>query len=164
MRKKGRDMARMSISLPDNLKARMDEAGDQNWSALAQRAFDDEIQRLEWRRKQLEEINMDEVVERLRESKSSWLKRGREIGFEEGVSWAKAQATYAELKTVAEFDLDPDGTGLGFALASQLFGGPDEAEWYQVEDWWDKNIPDDARVIGFQEGAASIWEQVKDSI
>lgn len=37
-------MARMTVYIPDELKARMDEAGpDSNWSEIAQRAFEASI-------------------------------------------------------------------------------------------------------------------------
>ncbi len=169
-------MARMSISLRDDLKARMDAAGDQNWSAVAQRAFTEEIQRLEWRRKQIEEISMEDVAERLRESKSAAMEKHHDDGFAEGVVWAKRAADYAELETVAEWDAgdweEADEEALAWDFARELigednFGGRNDVNdfWERIDaDRWRRDTPSNGYVAGFAEGAVSVWEEVKDNI
>ncbi|MDP6951334.1 MAG: hypothetical protein QGF53_01110 [Alphaproteobacteria bacterium] len=153
----------MSISLPDEMKAEMDEMGDRNWSGLAQRAFADEIARVEWRRKQIEEIDMDEVIERLRESKAAGDKSSEQDGFKQGVQWAKAQAPYEELKRVAECGgpVYWPSTDMAWILAG-IAVGDDKLEREGVEEWWCGELPSDGFVIGFYEGASSVWAEVVD--
>ncbi len=49
-------MPRVSIYVPGEMKARMDEAGDRaNWSGIAQRAFETELHHLEAVKDQVDE-------------------------------------------------------------------------------------------------------------
>ena len=90
----------MKTLVPDDLKARMDEAGQAvNWSVIAQQAFREVILNLAVRR---ETATMGDAVERLRASKQSYVESERESGLEVGEEWATEDATYSELLRIAK--------------------------------------------------------------
>ena len=93
-------MARVSIYVTDELKARMDKAGDLNWSAAAQRAFEIELSLARWKMVENEEAM---VIERLRASKHREDEADRNAGREAGQEWARTAAEYGELKRVATY-------------------------------------------------------------
>src|SRR5271166_4530430 len=99
-----RMMPRITLYVPNDLKAGMDEAGEAlNWSALAQRAFREAILNRSVRRSPKD---MTSVVERLRASKERIEARDHEAGQAQGREWAETAAEYDELKRVAESDID----------------------------------------------------------
>lgn len=91
-------MARVNLSVPDQLKSDMD-GFDLNWSAIAQEAFSNQIaiQRLKERN-----MHTEAGIERLRASKVSNTERTRAEGSRLGKEWALQHATYDELQRVAE--------------------------------------------------------------
>lgn len=61
-------MARINLSIPDDLRARMDPLEKRfNWSEVAAAAFEREIAKATF-----DEENMDLVIERLKASKSDY--------------------------------------------------------------------------------------------
>src|SRR5271169_5834626 len=105
-------MPRVTIYVPDDLKVRMDVAGEAvNWSAVAQRAFLEAILNQAVRK---EQRDMNSVVERLRASKQRFESMDREHGHHRGRQWAEQTADYMELKRIANvepsyFDFNLDG-------------------------------------------------------
>ena len=86
----------MNISIPDELKARMDGA-DVNWSAVAAAGFDKRLREIE----KTEVNQMDEkVINRLRESKAEYEKEMTEWGKELGQRWAESRAEYSDFVTL----------------------------------------------------------------
>ncbi len=96
-------MPKISIYVPDEMKARMDETDDRaNWSAIAQRAFGVELNHIE----AVKEIEtMNDVIERLRESKQSSDESDQNVGRRQGQIWAKKYAAYDELRRLDGLDL-----------------------------------------------------------
>jgi hypothetical protein len=156
-------MARMSIYLPDDLKAKMDDVEAVNWSGIAQGAFESELRY----HPKLTENRMSALVERLRRSKEEFNGTAEEQGFNAGRHWAETRATYAELKSIAEkFDEnteDPDEFAFR-SLPSILPGGWDENETF----WEDIASPgvelSSPYMFGFARGAVSVWEEVSDEL
>src|SRR5262245_47766624 len=102
---------RTTISIPLDLKARMDAAGEQvNWSAVAARAFEEKLAELA-SRKSAKERTMADVVQRLRASKLKGQDRRYKAGHDAGERWAKNLASAEELERLADFldtlDCDP---------------------------------------------------------
>ena len=177
-------MPRVSIYVPDELKARMDEAGDRaNWSGIAQRAFETEIHHLE----AVKEIkSMSDVIERLRASKEKSSASHESDGRAFGQKWAKHFAEYDHLRRVAKltewelnegFENDPAGPALG-RVVQAIVGDEDEArstvrdrfrlaEVFGIEE-------DEANtegglltlewLSGFVAGAQEVWDEIEDEI
>ena len=94
-------MARINISIKDELKARMDKHPGFNWSEIASEAFNNQILKQET---SMETKNMTDAISRLKASKELFNQGLKTIGYEEGHSWAMAEAEYEELKRLYEWN------------------------------------------------------------
>lgn len=156
-------MARVSLYIPDELKARMDAVGDEtvNWSEVARPAIVAELTMIEHRRGG----TMQTAIERLRASKAKSQERDEAAGKENGRKWAEDEAEYEELLRISEIQsgnspdayealrtaVDPDGGLADDDFNRSLFG--DERP----------NLSD-AYVEAFIEGAQEFFEEVKDQL
>lgn len=170
-------MARTTISIPDDLKKRMDKVREEiNWSAIAAQAFELKLGELAERRK---EKTMDTVVERLRASKIKRVSQVQKEGYALGADWAKDQAEFDELERVASIDVGAYFVGIPMApyssadwLAFEILGtGEDDRDHTVSRDFWDSAIGDlDKRLesedflSGFCNGAADIYRRVADQV
>ncbi|MEM1111511.1 MAG: hypothetical protein AAGI11_06355 [Pseudomonadota bacterium] len=108
-------MARTTISIPDQLKARMDTVkAPPNWSGIAARAFERELDRIE-SVELFKEEGMSETTQRLEASRQKHLAESGETMEEKGrrlgMIWAEKHAEYSELKNLSDSnEVDPDGT------------------------------------------------------
>jgi hypothetical protein len=151
-------MARVSIYVPDDLKARMDGIGQAaNWSEVVRPAILSEVANHEHRKG----ANMTTVVERLRASKEKYLKEAEKYGLEAGRRWASDTAEYNELVQVANYwessRWDVDLGGL-----RQLI---DPNEDLTTEEFYDlvgcKGFEEsDEFAEGFAHGAQEVFEEV----
>jgi hypothetical protein len=160
-------MARVSIYVPDELKTRMDAAGDLNWSAAAQRAFEFEINSQRWK---METDVIEKTAARLRASKLEEEGQLKNEGREAGREWAQDDADYRALKTVAEYEWTDDPDLYGFTLCTLILDeeGPSHLE---VKEFWETLLgdprgrePDAAWVDGFIDGAKEVWDEVAEKI
>ena len=159
-------MARMSISLPDDLKSRMDAHTHENWSAVAQEAFMARIERLE----PVDTSTIDGIVERLKGTMQDDEKALREEGFAAGKNWAAYRATYRQVRRVAETHLN-EGEWEFQNLAQGAIG-----DLLNAEEVLDRLFCIDLRerclgaweldmlAAGFGEGVAAVWEEVQDRL
>lgn len=155
-------MPRITLYVPDELKARMDEAGDGlNWSAVTQRAIREAIAINQVKRNP---DNMTNVIERLRASKERLENANAASGKDCGATWAKSAAEYDELSRISEA-VSIDSIGL-----DDLKRLIDPEHHMDAHDWkafWEKHgdgQPDDAFAQGFAEGAAAVFDEVADQI
>jgi hypothetical protein len=154
------DMPTLNVYVPDDLKKRMDKAGDRvNWSAAAQEAFQHELAKDATRQKG---PKMNEVAERLKQSKQQTVKRWHERGFAAGRDWAQRHAEYEQLVELEDFPDFKTATRLLHAWDREerivlwaLLGLPVEAQ--------SSTIPDEM-VEGFVEGALEVFNEVKDQL
>jgi hypothetical protein len=154
----------MKTLVPDDLKARMDEAGQAvNWSVIAQQAFREVILNLAVRR---ETATMDDAVERLRASKQSSVETERESGLEVGEEWATEDATYSELlriaKAVEEARREIDVQTLQDLIDPEH--KMDAGDW--VRFWEDRGFsgdsePSDVWVRAFADGTARLFPKAR---
>jgi hypothetical protein len=163
-------MAKVTIYVPDELKARMEAAEHLNWSAAAQRAFEVELNLARWKMVENEE---EKVIERLRASKAREDETDRNYGRRCGQKWARNAAEYGELKRVATFqhwNETPEEDCAG-TLVRLIMGVDDIREidrsdkrdlWQQLHDG--ENEPDPAWIDGFVEGATEVWDEVADKV
>jgi hypothetical protein len=160
-------MPRVTLYVPDELKARMDGAGEaMNWSAVAQRAFREAISTHHVRK---DDSDMENVIERLRASKQRFEARQLESGKEIGRKWAKMEAEYHELAALAEFDVDiyPDNTKIDPELLANVIDpdGENPREWEEFwEDHYGVDTPSDAFLRGFIEGATEVFKEIADQL
>jgi hypothetical protein len=177
---------RTTITIPPDVKARMEAAGDAvNWSAVAAAAFRAKLLELDSKK---EVGTMSDVIERLRASKKKRCDELYQQGRKAGESWAKQSAEAHELMRLAEGPPDSsrytwDGwlgvydNGLNRGVATGLYGditGQDqrdvdrhsaEAFWEQaVGDRGAERIADHSFALGFIEGATAVWETVADKL
>src|SRR2546423_1045044 len=91
---------RMNISIPRDLKERMDQVGQPvNWSQTAAHAFEAKLLGLA---AQKETKTMDEVIERLKAAAVLEEKEEYQAGLEAGRAWAREDASPKELRRLAD--------------------------------------------------------------
>ncbi len=166
---------RTTISVPSDLKTRMEEAGDSiNWSAVACRAFEQTLAEITKRK---EIANMNEVVARLRASKRSLQSDRSKAGFAQGKAWAENYAEAVELERLEKqihaqehtsFDWNnaySSGENFAFVIAPEDDGDREVAErFWSVFDRGPELSGDPGFVNGFAEGAMEVWDRVKDEL
>lgn len=183
-------MTRMSISISEALKERMDRLeGLINWSGVARHAIERAVADAEKGRSQQEKMKMEQVVERLRATKEETSSEQRQEGDACGRWWAEHHAKAVELERLASYH-----DSAGYSWEAGLVGehsayGPNEHfhmivanintpedrdNWSRSDaaDFWDEAIGDEEReksndadfVIGFAIGALAVWEEVADQL
>lgn len=170
-------MPKINIYVPDEMKARMDNVDrGANWSAIAQRAFELELNHLE----RIKEVkSRTDVIERLRQDKESTAAERVAHGRKYGVDWAKLEASYPKLSRIAHIDVEQwsgAGSDAGAFTTAELvymevFDEEDRPRMDQVMHFYgfkdERELDiwlDDAYVRGFVEGAQDVWEEVKNRI
>jgi hypothetical protein len=154
-------MPRMSIYVPDEMKAAMDLIGEGrvNWSNAAQVAFAREIDRIKWP----QEPTMEDVINRLRASKATFEEKQTAEGQKAGRDWAMKNADYGALRTIASLELrhQPYWQEFDAALGVDPRGGMEESFWFDGERL---DPPSDEHVEAFVAGAQEVWNEVADKI
>lgn len=163
-------MPRMNIYVPDELKARMDEAGQSaNWSAVAQRAFEVELNQLE----SIKEVSsMPEVIDRLRASKEKYEHDAVAEARPNGITWARNNAAFNELRQIARINEDMLDGGTGYVCARHVYvatRGEDPFDddelgcYFLLDEECIRNVPREY-ILGFIKGATAVWEEVAEQI
>jgi hypothetical protein len=153
---KDRSMARLSIYISEELKARMDAVGDKvNWSEVVRPSLQAEVAVHEHRSNE----NMETVVERLRASKMEDQQNSLAAGKQEGRDWAGSHATYSELRRVSKIKdgswsslrnaVDPNDELVYGDLQNHLFGDTSDP------------TDDEEYVRGFILGAQELFDEVR---
>ena len=166
----------MNISLSQDLKHRMAQIEESvNWSALAARAFEGKLAELAAKK---EQKTMDDVIQRLRESRLKLEKADYHDGKEAGVRWAKHNAEARDLMTLDKLYIDNQwnddwrdffttegGDSAAVRLVEKIYGDEVEADdfWSFVINDWQRAATDDW-VRGFADGALELWDEVKGSL
>ncbi|MFN8817431.1 MAG: hypothetical protein ACK5ZV_11895 [bacterium] len=98
---------RMTISVPGDLKARMDAADKAVgvvWSRVATSAFEDRVRQIEAEQKERTmQSDLDQVAERLRLEASGEAADSMLAGGEAGSQWAKLKAKPKHLRRLSQF-------------------------------------------------------------
>ncbi len=156
-------MPRVTVYIPDELKAEMDASGDAlNWSSIAQGAFKDAItsNRLKNGVK-----DMGDVIERLRASKRRAEADQRADGKEAGKTWASEQAEYDELERLMAADLIDAVDLPTFIKCCDPEDNLCASEWEDFwREWVGASSPSKTTLAGFVEGAIEIFEAVQDKL
>lgn len=145
-------MARLNISIPDELRERM-EGLNVNWSSLAQAAFSHAVDLEQMKAQGLE---LEGGLERLRADRNRHGELEEASGFKAGVAWALEDASYDDLFAfVHDTGLRSDAAALGQRVEA-------------VEDGFAFNLPDmpsrkslsAAYARGFLAGAMDVFNKV----
>ena|SRR3984893_849289 len=168
-------MAKITIYVPDELKAEMDAAPKEpqiNWSGLAQEAFELECRRIANRKKGAGK--MEAVIQRLRKSKERLINEDKVAGDAAGRRWASTKASYGELRQLTMGHDDVwNSTGFaedpGWTFLVVLAGNLQRADEYGAEfweQWYDDGggQPSADFVLGFVEGATELFDEVADKL
>lgn len=157
-------MARVNIYVPDDLKARMDAAGDNvNWSDIARRVFLEAVTNIEHRK----ERTMSTAIERLKASKERHVNQMSESGREHGTAWARDKAEYDQLARICDISVnDTDEwyptTALKMAIDPVNDLNMNELAELLLGDSRATISPEFAE--GFIEGAQAFYEEVEDDL
>jgi hypothetical protein len=170
--------ARTTISIPPDLKARMDAVDESvNWSALACQAFERKLAEIIKRKGS---GNLSDVISRLRVSKRKFENEQYQEGHAAGQVWAKEEAEAEELIRLRDWknqcgndwddsfrDDDQSAYGACERLVFHIWP-EDDGDRGAVSDFWVQRGYEDYRrgdfVRGFADGALVIWNEVRDKI
>jgi hypothetical protein len=164
---------RTTISLPEDLKARMDAAAEPvNWSAEAAKCFERVLGEIASRKATKE---LSDVVSRLRATRIDEEDETKADGFRLGQQWAQHVATYRELDRATDIDRNEIWMGEPMApwcradlVAFQI--NPKEADSGSSAEFWERagtsldTANDEDFLDGFLDGAHDIWQRVADRL
>jgi hypothetical protein len=152
-------MARINLSIPDELRDQMDQWPEVNWSKVAQDAFSlqVEIQSLKGKSPQ------DAGIARLRAREQNGEKLFAE-GVAIGKEWALDRCSYDELERVAKLaEAIEQGAAIDLLGLARAYCNDDcnrsDANAL-MEDLFGREEPDEALIRGFIEGAAEVLNKV----
>jgi hypothetical protein len=154
-------VARISLYVPDDLKAKMDQVKDINWSEVARPALEHALAT----QKQRSERTMESAIERLRASRAESRKREELDGNEHGRSWAEHTAEYDELRRVAEIECNR-----GMDCFDALYHAVDPENELEVRDFKQHVFGDeyadvsDEYARAFIKGAREFFGEVADKL
>jgi len=153
-------MARLSIYISDELKARMDRIGDGvNWSEVVRPAIQTIVATHEYRRSP----NMTTAIERLRASKLDAEQEDITDGKTAGRRWAEQDASYPELRRVAKLSDNCHGIE-DLKKAVDPFDNQSQREFLE-EIFGDADAdPSEVYVEAFIDGAQEFFNEVSDKL
>lgn len=163
-------MARMNISIPDDVKSDIDGISGINWSAVATEAFRSVV--LNHKAKV---TDMNAVVDRLRACKQRYETEEKQFGEEYGRKWAAETAEFEELTKLDDLTEIPQELDDLYDLISPKVGNHPRANLvrdvgrseflesvFVNDDPWSHDNPEFC--AGFVDGALSVFNEVKDQL
>jgi hypothetical protein len=154
-------MAKISIYVTDELKARMDSVADSaNWSETVRPAILAEIATLEHRKGK----SMSTAIERLRASKELEAQENATRGKETGREWASNRAGHGELVRVYKIPADSNEP---FAELYHAINPCDDMKATEVLEYLGlepSDYDDDDVAEAFIEGASEVYDEIKDQL
>ena len=107
---------------------------------------------------------MEQVIERLRVSKTAFADKERAEGVRAGRNWAQKHASYEGLRTFANLVLTNETNYA--VLMDKALGNTnldrDESFWQDGDEVF--QLPSNEYVEAFVDGACDVWDQVADKI
>jgi len=162
---------RTTISLPEDLKARMDAAAETvNWSAEAAKCFERVLGEIASRKATKE---LSDVVSRLRATRIDEEDETKAEGFQLGQKWAQHVATYRELERATAIDRNETlrmgeawciADVVAFEISPRAADSGDSAEFWERAGISLDTANDVTFLEGFLDGVDEIWEQVSDRL
>jgi len=159
-------MAKRSIYFPEELERRMAKFPDENWSSVCQEAVEAHLQKIQLRSKMMM-TTVERAAARLKLSKADYVNEARERGREAGADWAADDATYGQLKALADSGVDDFDTndalgapGIFVSIVDDDFVGRTSLEHFWENLGYDLNDDDLYSPdfwAGFAEGALEVF-------
>ncbi len=158
----GEVMARISIYVRDDLKTRMDAAGDAiNWSEVARPALTAAIAAYEHRKGR----NMTTAIERLRASRLEATQSDKEDGKSDGRVWAENDAEYQWLKRLhLRVNEQTEEPMIALGLAIDPTGETKISEIVETCFGEVREQPSDEYLDGFIAGAVDFFKEVRSRV
>jgi len=159
-------MATLNISLPDELKMRMD-ATNENWSAIARRAFE-----LQLNSTMKVGEDMEAVIERLRASKQKIEQEQRPEWTKEGREWAMYFAEYDQLQRIVKLANEVANFPDADALLAALFVAMNEEtpdrdvllEFGEALSGNEQRQPTLDQLRWHLEGVQQVWNEISSKV
>ena len=148
-------MARMNISIPDQLKDKMDAIGSVNWSALAAEVFERQVRKS----RKVDAMNIEQIYERLEASYEESEVAVGEEGHMAGVSWASETAEAMELEWIAHNIEDAASELYEWRFRLGPFREIDQKDFWGLKRGERK--PTHKFVLAFVFGAFEVWDAAK---
>jgi hypothetical protein len=155
-------MARRNISIPDELDERLDRQRDRiNASRVCAIALEKELDMLEQetRPPEVDELQVERLVERLRQHKSDW-DNWYDRGQKDGQTWTQETASLAELRRFDERWSYLDGTTLSECDPNDLEGLVDALlpkEFQSIKLRQQTPVLQTAYILGWTAGVTRLW-------
>jgi hypothetical protein len=174
---------RTTISIPQDLKVRMDAVADRvNWSAVAARAFEAELVRVEMQRR--ETMSKEDVIRRMKAAGVEESEQEKAEGVAAGRAWAEREATPGELRRLQRYcdsigndwwqiigrdDTSAYSPGeliyFGFHPGDDKDRDAAEAFWESaIGEGYEGRMTDGDFLDGFVDGALAVWSEVRDKL
>lgn len=148
-------MARVNISIPDELKANMDGLNC-NWSAIAQEAF---TQVVEIEQLKINNQSLEAGLVRLRGSKRMNTERESTEGFIHGQTWALEEARYDQLKELAQLKVAVDGDSAALVKAITFLTEKLKGEAFDLPGMPEVEVSA-MYAVGYLKGVADVFARV----
>ena len=151
-------MARINLSIPDEIKAKIDQLKTENWSKIAQDAFNNHIKILE-----IKEVNMKEAnLERLRQSRDAYFEISHAEAIKKGKEWA-LNSEFADIERVAALadeNLSDEPTW-ALTVALGYDESPNQSEILeQMESIFGTRKPSREAIEGFVDGVVEVMAEI----
>lgn len=130
----------------------MDEAGAEDWSAIARRAFESHLERMAVRAKAAPRLRA--AVDRLQASKQCHCDRQKRDGYGLGYAWARDRAEFPDLHRVV--DAPSYRSVADVVRATRGFS--------QRDEFGDTALPSDEMWEAFIDGATDLYNDIIDKL
>jgi hypothetical protein len=144
--------ARINLSIPEELKERMDKLTEVNWSRVAQEAFETKTNILELRSK---DMNEEAGLERLRASRGNQAEIDHAEGFALGKGWAIDEADFEDLERVVRLHGGKDQV-----TAELVNWAICDNDQYSYSDAFDNENASNKKAEGFVAGASEVLKKL----
>ena len=157
-------MARISIYVPDDLKAEMAQVGDAvNWSEVVRPSIHSALASYKHR----STPTMQTTIERLRASKAEATEHDVESGKKDGREWARDVASYKDLKAMSRISTEAleNYPEQAVGICKKMLDPSDEMDRREFAVvWFSDSDPSAEYLLGFVSGAQEVYEEVADKI
>jgi hypothetical protein len=140
-------MTTISFDLPDDLVQRMTMAGDEDWSAIASKAFESHLKRSTGRD---DGGPLSAAIDRLRVGKAEYDQGQTSASYGHGYAWARDRAEFRDLRAIVDA---PDySSAADIVRRSKAFS--------QRDEFGDLAYPSDEMWEAFVDGATDLFNDV----
>lgn len=141
-------MTTITFDLPEELVQRMTTAADEDWSAIARKAFESHLKRLPIRRNEGGPLNA--TIDRLRVGKANFDRGQTTASYGHGYAWARDRAEFRDLRAIVDA---PDYlSAADIVRRSKGFS--------QRDEFGDAAYPSDEIWEAFVDGATALFHDV----